>query len=122
MEPAVTDAPNRQPAHGGQRLAHVMPIALLLGVFAALMVLTVLTVAAAQIDLGTANLLIALAIATLKASLVALYFMHLRYDNPFYALIFVVGLLFLAFFLALTLLDTLQYRPDVEGFLEKMPL
>jgi len=121
MEPATTDHPASPPAHGGESLAHVMPVPVLLAVFAALMVLTVLTVAAAELDLRSANLLIALGIATLKASLVALYFMHLRYDNPFNALIFVAGLLFLAVFLALTLLDTLAYRPDVELFLEKMP-
>lgn len=42
--------------------------------------------------------------------------MHLRYDNPFYAVVFVTALMFLALFLSLTLLDTLQYRPDVENW------
>ena len=56
---------------------------------------TVATVAATWVDLGGWNLWIALGIATVKASLVALYFMHLRYDNPFYALIFVTALVFL---------------------------
>ena len=60
--------------------------------------------------------MIALGIATLKASLVALYFMHLRYDNPFYAVVFLAALLFLAIFLSLTLLDTFQYQPDVENW------
>ncbi len=53
-------------------------------------------------------------IATMKAALVALYFMHLRYDHPFHSLVFVAGLVFLTLFLALTLLDTLQYQPTIE--------
>lgn len=94
-------------------IAHVMPWPLLVAVFAALIALTVATVAATWFDLGSANLLIAMVIATVKASLVVLYFMHLRYDHPFNAVIFVTGLLFLALFLSLTLLDVDQTQPDV---------
>lgn len=97
-------------------IAHVMPLRVLLGVFAALAVLTVVTVYAATIDLGEANLLIAMGIATVKAALVALYFMHLRYDNPFNGLIFVIGLAFLTLFLVVTLIDTLQYQPDIRNW------
>ena len=39
--------------------------------------------------------MIAVGIATVKASLVALYFMHLRYDQPFYAIVLLTALLFL---------------------------
>ena len=91
-----------------------MPAAVLLAVFAALTDLTVATVAVSWVNLGNWNLVVALGIATLKASLVALYFMHLRYDNPFYALIFVTALVFLGVFLCLTLLDTLQYAPNIQ--------
>lgn len=96
-------------------LAHVVSVRVLLAVFAALVLLTVLTLAATWVDLGSGNLCLALGIATLKAALVALYFMHLRYDHPFHALIFVTGLVFLTLFLALTLLDTLQYQPTLEA-------
>jgi len=91
-------------------------LAVLLAVFAALLVLTAATVAATWVDLGAWNLAIALGIATAKAALVALYFMHLRYDNPFYALVFVAALVFLALFLVLTLLDAVAYQPDIEQF------
>ena len=57
-----------------------------------------------------------MAIATVKASLVALYFMHLRYDNPFNGLILIAGLGILALFLGLVLLDTYQYQPDVTNW------
>jgi cytochrome c oxidase subunit 4 len=85
-------------------------------VFVALCVLTYLTVAATWIDLGEFNIWIALGIATVKAALVALYFMHLRYDHPFNGLIFVASLLFLALFLAITLIDTAQYQPDIQNW------
>ncbi len=95
---------------------HVVPLRVLLGVFLALLMLTALTVAAAQIDLGGWNLPVALAIATLKATLVALFFMHLWYDSPFNGFVFLVGLALVALFLALTVLDTTQYQPDVTSY------
>ena len=84
--------------------------------FAVLLALTFLTVAATWFDVGGWGLAIALGIATIKASLVVLYFMHLRYDNPFYAVVFIAALMFLALLLSLTLLDTLQYQPEVENW------
>jgi cytochrome c oxidase subunit 4 len=92
----------------------------LLAVFATLLLLTFVTVAATWFDSGEWALLIALSIATVKASLVALYFMHLRYDEPFYAIILLTALLFLAIFLGITLLDTFQYQPDVENWRQAM--
>ncbi|OHB85046.1 MAG: hypothetical protein A2V98_15850 [Planctomycetes bacterium RBG_16_64_12] len=114
----MTDSPKTQSASEHGALAHVMPLPVLLAVFALLMGLTVATVSATWIDLGPWNLGIALGIATVKAALVALYFMHLRYDHPFNALIFLTGLLFLALFLSLTLLDTLEYQPAIRSWLE----
>ena len=102
-------------------LAHVVPLPVLLAVFACLIALTVATVSATWIDLGGWNLWIAMGIASVKAALVALYFMHLRYDHPFNALIFVAALVFLTLFVSLALLDTLEYRPDVETWRESHP-
>ena len=110
----MTDSVSSQTAGGHAALAHIVPVPVLLAVFAALIVLTVLTVAATGIDLGAGNLWMAMGIATAKAALVALYFMHLRYDRPLYALIFVTGLLILCLFFSLTLLDTMQYQPTLE--------
>jgi cytochrome c oxidase subunit 4 len=92
---------------------HVMPLRVLFGVFFALLVLTVLTVAVTWVDLGSFNLLIALGVAVVKASLVALYFMHLRYDKPFNALVLIGTLLFVALFIAFALLDTQASAPGV---------
>jgi cytochrome c oxidase subunit 4 len=74
------------------------------GVLVALLALTALTVTAAGIDFGPYNTVIALVIATMKASLVALFFMHLRYDR-FNAVVFLGGVFFLAVFMIFTLFD-----------------
>jgi cytochrome c oxidase subunit 4 len=57
--------------------------------------------------------LLALAIATLKASLVVLYFMHMRYDHPFNAIVFIGSLLFVMLLVVLALLDTQAYQPEL---------
>ncbi|MFV1967341.1 MAG: cytochrome C oxidase subunit IV family protein [Pirellulaceae bacterium] len=100
-------------AHEERGIGHVVPFQVLVAVFVTLLVLTFATVAATGFDLGPFNLWLAMGIATIKASLVALYFMHLRYDHPFHGLILVTGLCFLALFLGLVLLDTFQYQPDI---------
>ena len=94
------------------RSEHILPVSLYLAIAGILMVMTVVTVWAAGIDFGGWNVVIALLIATVKASLVALYFMHLKYDNPFYAFVFVCSLLFLATFISLIMFDTLR-RDDI---------
>jgi len=96
---------------------HVVPPWLLVAVWAALMVGTLATVAVVGIDLGKLNLWLAMAIATAKASLVALYFMHLRYDRPFLAIVFVTSLVFVMLFVGLALMDTVEYQPElIPGF------
>jgi len=107
--------------HGNTSLAHVVPLRILAGVFAALMVLTAITVAVSYFDFGVFNLLVAMGVATVKATLVALYFMHLRYDSPFNAIIFVIGVVCLGLFLAITMLDSIQYQPDVQTWQESQP-
>lgn len=92
---------------------HVVPAPVLLAVWGALMVLTAVTVAATWVDLGKMNLVVALAIATVKAALVLLYFMHMRYDRPFNAIVFVGALAFVALFVVISLLDTTAYRPEM---------
>ncbi len=74
-------------------------------VLGALVALTVITVAAAGMDFGAGNTVIALLIASVKASLVALFFMHLRQEKPMNAIIFVSGLLFLGVFLIFCAID-----------------
>jgi len=94
-------------------VGHVVPLSLLFAVLGALLVLTVVTVAVTQVDLGALNLVVALGIALVKASLVALYFMHLRWDRPFNAIVLIFALLLVVLFVGLSLLDSVQYQPDV---------
>jgi cytochrome c oxidase subunit 4 len=92
---------------------HVVPLGLLFAVLAALLALTFATVAVTWLDLGRLNLGIALGIAVVKASLVLLYFMHLRWDRPFHAVVLVSSLLFVALFIGLSLLDSFEYQPQL---------
>lgn len=113
---ANTTSPSHSPPardHAAHGLAHVIPARILIGVFLALVVLTVITVAMTWVPTGRFEIWISLGIATVKAGLVSAYFMHLRYDNPLNAVIFLLGLLFIALFLGLTLMDTHQYQPDL---------
>lgn len=96
-------------AHDGP---HIVPKSVLLKVFGGLIVLTVLTVAAAYVPLGPLNVPVAIGIAGTKASLVVLFFMHLKYDNPVNALTFTIGTIFVVVFIAITLLDT-AFRGDL---------
>jgi cytochrome c oxidase subunit IV len=98
----------------GGDLAHVVEVRVLLAVFAALMVLTAITVAVSYFDFGPFNLVVALAIATIKAALVAIWFMHLRYDSGLNAFIFLVGVAFLGLFLIIAMFDAVQYQPQVQ--------
>ena len=103
---------------GHNHTPHILPLKLYFGVGGALLVLTVITVAVAQFDLGPLNLTVAMLIAAIKASLVALFFMHLKYDNKLYAVIFVTALLFMAIFIIFTLFDTMtrdEISPEEGG-------
>jgi cytochrome c oxidase subunit 4 len=71
----------------------------------ALLFLTGITVGASYIDFGPGNVAIALFIATIKATLVVLFFMHLLWDKPVNAIIAMAGFLFLGIFLMFCLLD-----------------
>ncbi len=99
---------------------HILPLRIYLGVAGALLVLTAITVFAAQTDFGSWNLVVALLIAAAKAILVALFFMHLKYDNRIYSVIFVGAILFLGIFITFTMFDTLN-RGGINP-LTKMPI
>lgn len=60
---------------------HIVPVRIYIAIFLALIVLTATTTAVAFVDLGIFNTFVALGIAMLKASLVILFFMHVRYSS-----------------------------------------
>lgn len=93
-------------AHGHDEHVHVMPLPMYFGVFAALLVLTVVTVGVSLLGLPPLlSVIAAVGVATVKAALVVLYFMHLRYENLFYSFIFVSSLFFVLLFFLFTLGD-----------------
>jgi cytochrome c oxidase subunit 4 len=102
-----------EPVADPSHLGHVVPLGVLAAVWGGLVVLTALTVAAADVDLGNLNLYIALAIAGTKATLVVLYFMHLRYDRPFLLVVFLGCLGFVVLFISLALTDAQAYAPSL---------
>lgn len=104
--PAVSHAEAGHDAHGhagGHH--HVAGSEVFARVLITLLVLTVITVAASRMDFGGANLLIAMAIAAIKASLVIAFFMHLKWDTPINKIAFLGSFLFLALLLLFTLAD-----------------
>jgi cytochrome c oxidase subunit 4 len=64
-------------------------------------------VAASRVDFGHMNTVIALAIASIKATLVLAYFMHLKYDDKLYWLIFGISIFFLILLYFFSELDIL---------------
>ena len=88
---------------------HVTPLWLYHAIFGGLLCLTVITVwvspSAAVFDFGAATTAIAMLVATIKASLVALFFMHLLHDERLNLLTFGFGLLFVCLFFLFPLVD-----------------
>ena len=98
---------------------HILPLKVYLSVAGALFVLTAVTLAAAAFDFGNFNLFIALLIATVKSTLVALYFMHLKYDNKLYLTLLVMSLVFLGIFIGITMLDTM-FRGSIDPIRDEL--
>ena len=108
---------------------HVSPKYVYVGVFAALLVLTVITYLVSYADLGPASLPVAMVVACMKASLVIAFFMHLKYEDRTFAFMFAVCLLFVAIFFTFTLYDlgasgdlneetSMEYKRTVEDAAE----
>lgn len=100
---------------------HVVPFWQLMAVFIALLILTVVTVAIAKVDLGDMNLFVAMLIACIKAAVVAAFFMHLYWDAPFNAISLVAGVLFVALFVGLSLLDVGATKNNIDDFSANPP-
>jgi len=94
---------------------HALPARVLLGTAGALFALTAVTVAASRVEMGAFNVVVALAVAGLKASLVALFFMHLRYHGRFRAVVFATSVFFAALLVGFVVFDTTQYQADIRA-------
>jgi cytochrome c oxidase subunit 4 len=114
-------------ADDGAVHVHVHSVQFYAGILGALMLLTIITVATSYLDIdgfiqpgtphgaGGFNLALAMIIATMKASLVVTFFMHLREDARFNALVFIGSVLFAGVFLAYTMNDT-AHRGEADPF------
>ena len=113
--PEDTHAPEGQAHHG---VGHLVPPRILISTALGLLALTALTVFSAKIDfsqfdLQEMNIFIALTIAVMKASLVCLFFMHLRWDRPFNSFVLVVSLTLVGLFISFAMTDSTEYQHEV---------
>lgn len=101
--------------HADGEFAHPASLTMLFTVFFVLVALTLLTVYQSTLDLGDAEVWMSLGIATIKAGLVILFFMHMLWDKPLNAILFVSTLIFVALFLGFTFLDADAYKHQIEN-------
>jgi cytochrome c oxidase subunit 4 len=87
---------------------HISPKSTYYTIFGSLMLLTVITVSVAFLNLGVLNFPVALSIAILKATLVILFFMHVKYSSRLTQLICGTSFFFLVLLFGLTLTDYLS--------------
>lgn len=110
-------------AHGhsdGHDFAHPMPVPMLIGVFLVLTLLTVITVGQASYDFGSYDVWIVMFIATIKAALVAFFFMHLAWDKPFNVLLFFGSFVFVGLFVIFTLSDSRLTSDSFEPTIDEV--
>ena len=96
---------------------HITPLSTYLIVFFSLLILTGITIFSAQFNFGWFNIILALVIASIKSTLVLLFFMHLYYDNKINLVFILASVIFLAIFIGITMIDT-NYRTtlyDIRG-------
>lgn len=97
--------------HDDHGVAHTASIRILLTTGGTLLLLTLVTVLATKVDFGAnINLAVAMLIAVIKATLVVLFFMHLKYDKIFHTVVFISAILAAALFVGFTLMDSGQYQ------------
>jgi len=103
-----------QSGHGP---SHIVPVKVYVGVFLTLLIMTAITTAVSGIDLGPWNTVVALGIAIFKATLVVLFFMHVKYSPRLTSTVILGGLFWLAILLVLTLSDfvTRGWLPSGPG-------
>jgi len=95
---------------------HVVPAKIYAVIFATLLLLTLVTVDVATYNVSMINIYIALAVATTKATLVILYFMHVRYAPALVAVFAAAGFVWLLLLITFTLSDFIT-RGWITGFM-----
>jgi cytochrome c oxidase subunit 4 len=90
-----------------EHAVHIVAIPIYLGVFIALVIGTIVTWQVSLLDLGRLNAVVALTIAVCKATLVVLFFMHVKYSTKLTKLVVVCGIFWLLILLTVTEADLL---------------
>jgi cytochrome c oxidase subunit 4 len=121
-------------SHASHGVGHVVSPKILIATAAALLVMTALTVTASKvafdkIEMHELTIVVCLAIALVKASIVCLFFMHLKWDRPFNAFVLVGSLSLVVLFITFALTDTTEYQHEIikdestliQGELAKLP-
>jgi len=117
MSETTTATAGEHAAAGDHHANHVVPAWVFLATWGGLVVLTGVTVWVAGINLGEINFHVAMAVATAKAALVLLFFMHLLWDKPFNALVLIISIGFVALLISFTMTDTREYQADkIPGY------
>jgi cytochrome c oxidase subunit IV len=93
--------------------SHVLPKSVYVYALVTLLFLTFVTVAASRIDFGEFNFVVAFVIASIKAGIVGLFFMHLKYENPLIWLFVMFPLVVLFLLIGGTFTDPAS-RPSMQ--------
>ncbi len=107
-----TQAHDAHGHHDGE-FAHPASLKMLFTIFFILLALTGLTVYQSTLELGGAEIYFSLFIASIKAGLVIMFFMHMLWDKMLNGIIFFSSLIFVTLFLGATLHDAHSYRDSV---------
>jgi cytochrome c oxidase subunit 4 len=99
-----------------EHIGHVLSVNVLVATGAMLLVLTAITIAVAQVDLGNLNIVVAMGIAATKATIVALIFMHLRYGSRFNSVVLACSVFFAAFMIGFVVFDTTEYQGGIRAY------
>ena len=110
--------PHTDSSSHDDQIGHVVPVKFLVLICAILLFLTAVTVWVSRFDFTEINIaemgiITALFVATVKATIVGLYFMHLRWDRPFIGFVFVGSILFVVLFICIALTDSMAYQPTI---------
>ena len=108
--------------HHESHIGHVMPMKTLISVFVGLLIFTYITVQQSYFDFGETEFVVTMFIATIKATMVTLFFMHLRYDRGQNSMLLIFTLVFVGLFLAMTLVDLTYYQHEITSYDEAQPV
>ena len=97
-------------------LGHILPLQVYLRTLGMLLGLTVLTVIVSRFDFGSFNVIVALIVASIKALLVALFFMHLKFENRVILLFALYPVILLFLFVGSNVLDVVDRKPIYPSY------